>query len=233
VKIRYIIIVVFAISFVGLIFYFLPRTITINEISCNNQYGSCSKLYVEAIQGVVGNDLLGTKKEIKNILDNEVLVDNYYIQYQFPDELEVTLIERKPLFGVSFENDTKIYLIDKNANVLSNVENTTLPVVEVQESTDISEKVDSRILFSLTLLYDVNKLFQINEATLEKDGLYIRFPEGHEAIFPDNGDTKVLIGSLRLIYQQLNTDEQNSRIEKAGETYLIDLRYKNPVIHKL
>ena len=85
------------------------------------------------------------------------------------------------------------------------------------------QKITNNDLFALKLIEGINQMYQVNTGTIQNDTLVVDLPTGVRVILPiEGGDIKVLLGSLRLIYTKLTTENSNYS--------QIDLRFKNPVI---
>ena len=69
----------------------------------------------------------------------------------------------------------------------------------------------------------MNDMYQVNVGNIENDSLLVDITPKVRVIFPLEGDYKVLLGGLRLIYTKITTDY-------SGIYSQIDMRYKNPVL---
>jgi cell division septal protein FtsQ len=207
------------------------KGIRINNISCNSQYGPCNTELLENLNKVKGSNLYDARKMLSEILEKEVLVKTFIVQYRIPNSLKVDLIERKPHFGVRNADNEKITLVDSSGYVLGSSDSTNLPLLNKNGSLDMeSNRVGDKEIFGLQVLEDMFTLYQVKSIQMEKDGINVDLKDGNKAIFPLEGDRDVLVGAFRLIYSQLNQDAQTSKIEGVKTPFTIDLRYKNPVI---
>ena len=228
-----IIIAIFIVLLLVTPFVLFPRFVKIKDVSCNSQYGPCNQYYSKDLDSVIGMSLRDAKDKVVNILNENVVVQKYLVHYQLPSKLEIDVVESKPYYAIKSNSTSSVYLLDDNGNVLSVTQATSLPILDI-EDIDLAQgdRVEDGLLFSLKVLYDMNTLFQTAYGEYKEEGLFIRLPNGYKVIFPTEGDQKVLVGGARLIYQQLNSQAQDSKIDKEGEMLTIDMRFKNPVIRK-
>lgn len=223
----YLILVIFLV----LIVYFIPRIIIIKSITCQSQYGPCSDSINYAFDKAEGGNYILSKKTVTEILKNDLGVDQYNIQLQFPANFKVNVIERKSVFGLKKKSNDLIFLVDSDGKVLTSQDQTNLPLLYVNNiSFNVGDIVDEKVLFALKMLYDMHQYFDVKEGVLEDYDLLIKIGDGPSVILPLEGDRKVLIGSLRLIIAKLEGNDENFSIEKARDKVIIDLRFKNPVI---
>ncbi len=205
-------------------FYIAPRIIKIGEIKCQSQFGPCN-INVEASVNEVekrNRSLYEAKRELQNILADDILVSDYSFQFKLPNTLEVNLLERKPKYAVRQKETNSFALIDSDGYVIYFQETTTLPVLIVSEAPpNVGSIVSEKNLFSLELLYNLFSSYQIRTGIVENESLVIELNQGPRVIFPLEGDREVLLGSLRLILSRLND---------SGQVSTIDLRFKNPII---
>ena len=212
-------------------FILLPRTLKIKSISCSSQYGPCNPYYSEDLEGTVGMSVKDGKDNVEKILSDSVVVQKYIIHYQITGKLDINVVEAKPYYAIKSESHNTTYLIDDKGYILSETTSTSLPYLIVSEiELEQGKLVKDELLFSLKLLYDMNTLFQTAYGEYTNEGVLVRLPNGYKVIFPTEGDVKVLVGGARLIYQQLNSQAQESRIDIGDKALTIDMRFKNPVI---
>jgi hypothetical protein len=67
-------------------------------------------------------------------------------------------------------------------------------------------------------------MYQVRDFTVQDDSLLVELPGQIRVIFPLDGDSQILLGSLRLIYSKIQNE---GNPEKYSQ---IDLRFKNPVL---
>ena len=196
--------------FLFLFVFFLPgRVIKINQVECESQYGECPEDLNFKLQALNSNQITNSKKQIQNILKNDLMVSDYSIQYAFPDKLKVSILLKKAKFAI-LNKDTQKYLLLGNAGeVLGTSDETLLPYV-IQNG-------ETPNLFALTLMEGVFNMHQVNRGEIKGASLVVELPTRVRVIFPLEGSAEILLGSLRLIYSQV-TDKE------------IDLRFKNPIL---
>lgn len=212
--------------------FYLPRVIKVREITCQNQYGHYNQDLKEDLEKARGLDLISAWGLVKETLSKNLLVKDYSIQFKLPASLEVYFIERKAKFALANRLTEQTALIDKQGRVITLSDSTALPyILTDQQLLSPGEKVENNILFSLEILFDIYSSYQVKTAYLLRDGLLIELDRGITVVFPQEGDKQILLGSLSLILNQLNSADVNSKIESIDvNKATVDLRFKNPVI---
>ncbi|KKR26876.1 MAG: hypothetical protein UT58_C0004G0019 [Microgenomates group bacterium GW2011_GWC1_39_7b] len=203
------------ILFCFILLFFIPFFIKV-RIDCKSQFGECPDEVNFKLKPLNSRTLFYVKKNTSKILKADALVSSFSTQYKFPDILEINLIVKKPLFAIKDILTGRIFLIDKDGNILTEAGTTSLPII-VQEGREPN-------LIALNLILGVYQMYQVLYGTIANDALVVDMPVGLRVIFPLYGDPEVLLGSLRLIYSKIETSDQE---EKFSE---IDLRFKNAVL---
>jgi hypothetical protein len=67
-------------------------------------------------------------------------------------------------------------------------------------------------------------MYQVGQSSIQDGSLLVELPGQIRVIFPLEGDSEILLGSLRLIYSKVREDGN-----LAGYSQ-IDLRFTNPVL---
>ncbi len=221
-KIKNILIFVSVVTFIGL-FLFLPFIIKV-KAECLTQYGACPEEIVKLVAQNNGKSLVAAKNGVKKNLKNNLLVSDFSTQFKLPNVLLVNILLKKPAFVL--KNDTNQSIsVDEDGRVLGSVTNTSLPTVLFSGNLKkIGEKIDADQLFALKLMRGVNDMYQINSGVITDNSLVVELPSSIKVIFPLDGDTQVLLGSLRLVYGKIEAGDQKGKFKE------IDLRFKNPVL---
>ena len=208
----------------------MSKKVLINEIICENQYGKCGNSLLNELKNAKGKNLFSSKSNLKEILSLYPSVKDYSIYFKYPSGLKVNLIERKAKFAIR-EKDG-FYIIDREGVVIIREKTTSLPYLEFNNfDAKLGHKIEERLFFALNLIFDIHSLYKMKQARVENGSLRVELEPSLSVIFPLEGDRKVLVGSLNLILNQLNTSDNNSKIESMSLlAKTIDLRFKNPVI---
>jgi hypothetical protein len=207
------------------------RNIKINEIKCFNQFGECNDRQTSELDKFRGSGYFTVKKKVNNYLSNEISINSYNIQYQFPDVLQINLIELVPSFGLSRSDLELTAMVDKSGKVLSLEKSTNAPVIQITgDLPQIGNLVSQEQLFALNFVYDVVSTAKIKNARILEHSLEIEYEDGIKVLAPLSGDREVIIGSLLLIKSQLNSVSEESKIDTGNSFHEIDLRYKNPIL---
>ena len=175
----------------------------------------------------MGKGIFQASRDTKKILEDKIYIKNYSIYYFFPDKLEVNTIIRKPKYSIY--NGENYLMIDSDGTVISLKESTSLPNVKIPEKfLNVGDSVSDEELFSLNLVFDIQKLYNLKDALVDESKLTIKLESGYSVFLPLQGDREVLIGSLILIIDSLKDSDFMSKYGKNVQ--IIDLRFKNPVL---
>lgn len=196
------------------------------QIVCKSQLGGCPAEIDENLRKLDGKSIFVAKRQIKKELKSYFLMSEYSTQFKLPNILRVNLIVKKPIFAIRNISTNTYGLVNKDGIVLAQSNTNSLPVVFVKEATPmVGQTVSSSDLFALNLIDGVFKMYQIGSGFVEERTLLVELPGGVRVIFPLEGaDRDLLLGSLRLIYPNVQNDSGGSNYSQ------IDLRYKNPIL---
>lgn len=214
-------------------FLIAGRLLKIRQITCQSQYGPCSQKLEDSLIRISekGENLVSAKREIREVLSNEVLVEDFSMQFKFPDRLEVDVLEKKPKYALRSAQSEMVVVVDKKGEVIYFQENTSLPTLEVTgQLPGVGEKVSKEELFALAIVEKMFSLYQIRTGKLEEDRLVIELDREIRVIFPLEGEKEKLVGALQLVLSRLKNGDEGSRIEGGQKVSTIDLRFKNPVL---
>ena len=194
------------------------------KIDCGSQYGECPQEVKTDIAEIKAGSLFSTRRALTKYLGRSFLVSEYSLQFKLPDILRADLVIKKPVFALEDPLNQKFNLIDNGGKVLAVTDFSTLPVVTDNDGLkNVGEDLDSNKLFALKIVQGVFQMFQVARGKIEGEALVIDLTPELKVIFPLQGDSDLLLGSLRLIVSKI----QN---ESPGKYTQIDLRYKNPVL---
>ena len=195
-------------------------SIKIEDVSCSSQYGPCNNEVDTFLRGLEGEDLKSVKK-----------VSNLY-QYNLPNKFKVSVIERKPHFALVFANHNKnaLSLIDSEGFVLSFQESSSFPLVETNNApVNVGEKVNAETLFSLEIVGYLRNYYDVEKGEVSEDLLTVFLKNGKKVLFPTSGDKELLVSSLGVILNKLESIKDSPDIDVGG-VRIIDLRFNNPVL---
>jgi cell division septal protein FtsQ len=211
--------------FLIVIAIFLPGFLIKARIDCRSQYGECPQTIIDGIAPLQGKSIFFAQKGLKKYLKSDFLVSGESIQFKLPNILRVDLVVKKPIYALGSSTLPAFDLIDKDGQILAQATSSDLPTVLA--SIDLlppGEKVSPTYLLALELTDGVHKMYQVRSSVIEGNTLLVDMPGGVRVIFPlDTVDRDLLLGSLRLIYSNIQKDG-------VGLYSQIDLRYKNPVL---
>lgn len=193
------------------------------RIECKSQIGDCPGDLNSKLHTVNGKYLFLAKSQASKILKNNFLVTEYSLQFKLPNILQVNILIKKTKYSIFNKSLNKYIMIDNDGLVLMTSDQTSFPILIKENFVEKEgQKISENDLFALKLIEGINQMYQINTGTIQNDTLVVDLPTGVRVILPIEGDIKVLLGSLRLIYTKLTAENSNYS--------QIDLRFKNPVI---
>lgn len=227
-KITTIIFFAFLLFIFGTLIYQSPNLIKIEKVECVNQFGRCSVELEQYLNEYDGENISKVKSGIINKLDSNLFVKEYSINFQLPSTLRVHVLERKALYAI--KNDERYFLVGPEGVVFREEDFSNLPVVEMRGLYEVGQVITAEDMFVLDITKEVGEYYKVTKAMVDKDYLIVLLGSGEKVIFPNDGDRQLLIGSLNLILLQLNSENQDTRIEQSRKVREIDLRYKNPVL---
>ena len=215
----------FIVIFLVSIVIVLPKLVRTGDIICISQFGPCNDSISNKLEKVRGLPIGSARKQISEVLTQEVLVKDFSIQLKFPRSYEINLLERKPIFTLKVVDSNVLALVDDEGYIVSIEEISNLPAVQVAGAIgDVGEKVSSEQFFALQLIDNLFTLYQVREGFIDGDKFSVNLNKSTKVIFPLTGDRDVLISTLSLVFRRFEAEDT-----KPAE---IDLRYKNPVIRE-
>jgi hypothetical protein len=194
------------------------------KIECRSQFGDCPAEVNSGLGAISYKNLFEARQKTSVYLKKHFLVTDFSFQFKLPDTMLVNIIVKKPYFALKNATSEKLELVDQKGIALGVSGSSSLPtVVTAGPFVKVGAAVNSNDLFALNLVSGVYQMYQVGYGTIENDALAVDMPAGLRVIFPLEGDSEVLLGSLRLIYTKVTTDY-------PGLYSQIDMRYKNPVL---
>lgn len=193
-------------------------------IKCQSQYGECAREIEKDLSAFNGKNLYTAKSGASKYLKANYLVSDFSLQFKLPNVLSVQILAKKPVFAVFNRDRSLCALIDAEGRVLSIGAETTLPHVYAnQDLPKPGENISAGNFFALKLMAGVFEMYQVVSGELQNGSLTVDLPGSIRVIFPEEGDTEVLLGALKLIYTK-------TQGENSGKFTQVDLRFKNPVL---
>jgi len=222
------------IVFIILLIVFLPNLIKIKKLVCVNQYGECDSKTYDKLSGVNGLGMKTARKEIDKILIDDYLVKDYSVVFKLPSTYSLNILLRKPKYALESASDQKVVLVDSEGKVLGEADSGGLPKVKVEGGLQSAgQKIKGEYLFSLEIVSSIYSFFNIDDSTIDGNGLWVSMKDGTKVVFPLEGDKKVLVGSLILIDNELKKSVTSSKIDLSQkDDVTVDLRFDNPVIRQ-
>lgn len=210
----------------------LPRLVTIQNITCNSQFGRCNQLTIDELHSIERMNLYDSKRGVRKTLDQNLLVREYRMRYKFPNAIAVDVLERRPVLALR-KAPSLIAVVDRDGVVVNHTDSTDLPIIDVdsgipQPGETLSRELKLAVELAVRLLpyYTVSSAKVVgNTAVFVIDNV--------EYIYPLQGDPEILTGTTALIAGWLNTTSKELKVSDATYTAdmvkVVDLRYRNPV----
>lgn len=213
--------------------FIYTKSFPIHTITCESQVGACPKELTSKLADLSGRPRKEVLSSLDNMLSESILVKEYAVHFVFPRTVEIKIVQRTPYYGIRKKGDDTswVLLVDDTKKALQIVDSTDLPVVVTQDSLpNPGSTIEDRLFFALDLLYDLSTYYQIKTGEIVDDSFEIYLSDGKKVIFPLEGDRRVLLGSLYLVVNWLNTEGKDTKMDDVDVVHEIDLRYKNPVL---
>lgn len=202
----------------------LPFLIRV-RVDCKSQYGDCPREVLDRLGSFNGKSLFFVKNGVRKVLKSEFMISDFSLQFKLPNIVQTELLVKKPIFALKDDKSGNIALVDKDGQVLSEASGTVLPTVGVSGGLPKEgQDVGVTNLFALNIASGVNQMYQVGNSRIINGTLLVELPGQIRVIFPLEGDTQILLGSLRLVYLKIQEDNN------PGGYSEIDLRFKNPVL---
>lgn len=226
-------IVIFAAVFFSLLILFFYANINLRSgrIDCVNlSGGNCDQALSSRLKSFEGKPFFKSIRSVKQVLKENPAVQKFSIRYLPPDNLIISIVQSDALFALTDNKGDFFETINNDGVVTSIVDHTDLPKLVTDDKVDVGKNVPDGTLFALLLLKDLNKTFMIESAVLSDGSMTVEIKPATKVVFPLSGDRQVLIGSLVLIYDDLNNQNGSKLNTKGKKIDTIDLRFKNPVL---
>lgn len=196
-------------------------SVRVKKVSCFTQYGPCPDSYNERLREFVGRMLYSvSNEEAGEKLSSLGAVGEVRVLKHLGGKLEIEVEVEKPRAAVSINGEQKLFLINLNGEIVSQVQTSSLPKLTVRVGKVSPE--DSNFVSALRLVELSSRAVAISGAELTGDGLTFN-TDGTQVLMPLSGrDPQVLVGSLQLILGRSTIE--GKRVSK------IDLRFKNAVV---
>lgn len=223
----------FFFAFLALVVFFYGRSFPIHTIACESQRGACPDELSSKFTDLTGKPRKMVLSNLNTLLLESVLVKEYTTHFIFPRTVEIKIVQRVPLYGLKRKGDesTWILLVDDTKKAIQIVDSTDLPIVVTQDPLpNPGSIIEDQLFFALDLLYDLNTYYQVNTGEVIDDSFETYLTDGKKVVFPLDGDRRVLLGSLYLVVNWLNTEGKDTKMGEVEVVREIDLRYKNPVL---
>lgn len=216
-------------SVFGVFLYFVKK-IKIDTIECRNQKGVCSEEVSGKLNSLAGCGYFSCLAGIKRELGEEPRISKYSYQLKGFSKLEVLVSEQRAIYSLKNESVKWSAEVSEDGRVLELTGESSLPSMKVNEPLpNPGQNVNVKELFGLELMARIDALYDIEEARIEDSSLLISLKDGYELIFPLAGDRDFLLGATVLILNELNKNEEDSKIS-SGQMKRVDLRFRNPVL---
>ena len=199
------------------LFIFLSQY-KINVIECQTQLGPCPI----TIKPGKYNQI---KKDLENAIIDHPSIQSYTSQIKLPNKLQIYLIVKKPVYSINKANTQNFIFVDNSGYVVGIGDQSDLINLIIEDKLEnTGQTIDSKKMFALNILSGLNSMYQIKSGEIKNNSLVVELDGGINVIFPLDGNTDTLLGSLRLIYEKIGNGYNGKFFNQ------IDLRFKNPYL---
>lgn len=205
----------------------LFQALKVERIICASQFGPCATEIDAEIDKFQGLGIISALGQVKKTLGSDARVSQFSVRFIFPSTINVDIIAKKGEAALGQQGVDNFLILDKTGRVIAVEKTTSLPIINVNDGTDINYQIGASVpdnlIFALNLSRQIFAGYGVKLIIVEPDRIEVSL-KSVKVIFPTQGEVDVLIGSLNLILSRLNNAQGEIRM---GE---IDLRYKNPII---
>lgn len=201
-------------------------------VECVGVDGDCSSFVKDKLSSISDVRLLEVSKKIKLALSGVNEVKDYRLHYFF-DRIRVEVVEREVLYSVSFGNESGIVSHFSSDGVLIKKEEGLLPDQLFIEGPgmNVGEKVTGKLANVMEIDNRIREYVFVKKSTYANQKLELELESGQKYIFPDDKEVDYLTGAFVLIYNQLNNNADEFRInDSIAHFSSVDLRFTNPVL---
>src|SRR5258708_26263667 len=163
-KIFLIIILLFAI--ISIVF-FIFKSIKIKTITCESQYGQCSRSIKSEITNLKKTGIFETRGNLNNLLKKDNSILSFTINFQLPNSFKVNVIERKAIIAFALKSGA-FDLVDSDGLILSEVNSTNLPKITTSIALDHDE-----IVYLANLMNRLYLFYKVSGGKVTSDGFYL------------------------------------------------------------
>jgi len=207
-----------------------PRYLSIAKITCTSPNGPCPADMKAHLQQLVGSKLATVKMKIRAMILDNPGIDGYSLRLMLPNTVSVYILEKTPLYAIQPAQQNIFFDIDKGGVVVKIQKENNLPfVITDSKLPNVGEKVDSKLLFALSLVDSIYYSYQVIDAVVDSESLKVDLPGQLTVIFPLEGDKDALLGAFKLIVDRVHAGGPGGVTDLSKVTN-IDLRFKNPVL---
>ncbi len=217
-KILRILVLLILIGFVFGVIYFVVKSVKVQNITCESQYGECYSALASSISNISHNNIFETRNNLINLLRSDKSILDYSVNFKLPLNFSVNVIEKKAIAAFIL-TDGQFALVDKDGNLLYKVKKTSLPKVSSAIALD-----RDKIMYIANLMAEIYTFYKVDSGKVTADGIEVDNINGKKILFPLDGDQDKLLGALILIISRLPS------VKEASTISTIDLRFKNPVL---
>lgn len=207
-------IVIIAVIFLSRI---LPN-VRVGNIRCETQYGPCPDTWDHALEQFYGQSLFTLSDwQVRSVIKELPGVKNVKIAKRFPNILRIIVDQSKPY--VAGYTSSGIQLLDKDAVVVANVQNSSLPKLSLASLR--GEKLET-IKYAISVLSLLSRGGYIGDGKFTSEGFEVTIGSTKVIMPSSHEDLALLVGSLQFMLSRFTIEEK--------VIVKIDMRFKNPVV---
>ena len=212
-----------------LIIFVLFNLIKIKKVECKSQFSKCSPVIINDLAYIHDQNIVKTYREVKNTIDDHILINSYYIHFDLNRSLIVYVNERAPKYCLNGENKT--YYFDDNLIVLKISEESGEKCVnDPISSYEVGDHLGKNDEFAHSLFLRLANLSHIGNIKYETDYLTVEYYEGIKLLFPLEGNSEILAARVYYVVTQFDKIKRGLLEDDISEISEIDFRYDGPVL---
>lgn len=217
--------VLLTISIIFVLFTFIK----IKKVECKSQFSKCSSVIINDLAHIYDQNIIKTYREVKNTMDDHILINSYYIHFSLNGDLIVYVNERVPKYCLNGANRTYYFGDDLLVLKISDGQGEKC-VNNPNSSYKVGDHLGKNDKFAHSLFLRLANLSHIGSFKYEPDYLMVEYYEGIKLLFPLEGNSEILAARVYYVVTQFDKIKRGLSEDGISEISEIDFRYDGPVL---
>ena len=212
-----------------LIIFLLFNLIKIKRVGCKSQFTKCNSAIINDLAHINDQNIINTYREVKNTIDDNILINSYYIHFDLRGDLIVYVNERIPEHCLNGSNET--YYFDDDFLVLKISDGQGEKCVNNPNSSyEVGDHLGNNDKFAHSLFSRIANITHIGSFKYEHNYLTVEYYEGIKLLFPLEGNSEVLSARVYYVVTQFDKIKRGLLEDGISKVSEIDFRYDGPVM---